>query len=110
MDEGAPVTAWKDHERRIARALGGERSGPLGKHGSDVTGTAYSVEAKRTTRYCLRRTWVEQARRQSRQEGKPWLLVIAEHGDRAPIAVVDFAWLAGVLAERDGELPDVTQP
>lgn len=45
-----------------------------------------------------------QARRQSVQEGKPWILVVGEHGDRAPIAVVDFAWLAKVL-EREGDYP-----
>ena len=84
------VTAWKDHERRVARALGGERSGPLGRHGSDAIGTPFAVECKRTTRYSLRREWIEQARRQSKQEGKPWVLVIAEHNDRSPIVVLDF--------------------
>lgn len=93
------MTAWKDLERRVARALGGERSGPLGRHQSDVAGIAYAVECKRTTRYSLRRAWVEQARRQSRQEGKPWMLVVSEHGDREPLAVVDFWWLVGVLRE-----------
>jgi hypothetical protein len=91
------MTAWKDHERRTARALGGERSGPLGRHGSDTTGTIFAVECKRTTRYQLRRTWIEQARRQSKQESKPWLLVIAEHNDRAPIAVVDFGYLVSLI-------------
>lgn len=91
------MTAWKDHERRIARALGGERSGPLGRHGSDTTGTPFAVECKRTTRYSLRRAWIEQARRQSKAEGKPWLLVISEHNDRAPIVVLDFHTLTRLL-------------
>lgn len=91
------LTAWKDWERRAARALGGERSGPLGKHGSDAQGTAVALECKRTTRYQLRATWVEQARRQSVQEGRPWVLAISEHGDRRPIAVVDFYWLCELL-------------
>lgn len=93
------MTAWKDLERRVARALGGQRSGPQGRHGSDVAGTAYSVEVKRTTRYCIRREWLEQARRQSRQEGRPWLLVIGEHNDRTPIVVADLWWLVEVLRE-----------
>ena len=99
------MTAWKDHERRVARALGGERSGPLGRHGSDAIGTPFAVEAKRTTRYQLRRDWIDQARRQSRDEGKPWLLVIAEHRDRDPIVVLSFrefvrlAVAAGVVVE-----------
>lgn len=98
------MTAWKDHERRVARALGGERSGPLGRHQSDAVGTPFAVECKRTTRYSLRRAWIEQARRQSKDEGKPWLLVVAEHGDRVPIVVLDFrhfvelAIAAGVVA------------
>jgi hypothetical protein len=50
---------------------------------------------------------VEQARRQSKQEGKPWVLVIAEHGDQAPIAVVDFKWLTSVLVPADTE-PEAT--
>lgn len=82
------MTAWKDLERRVARALGGERNGP--NPGSDVVGTPFSVECKRTTRYQLRRDWIEQARRQAQVDGKPWLLVIGEHNDRNPIVVQDF--------------------
>jgi len=81
--------AWKDFERRCCRALGAERRGPEG--GSDDDGTApFAVECKRTTRYQLRGAWVEQARRQGRATGRPWLLVIGQHHDRRPIAVVDF--------------------
>lgn len=92
-------TAWKAFELRVAKALGGSRTGPLGRHQSDVGGIAYSVECKRTTRYSIRREWLEQARRQSKQEGKPWMLVVSEHNDRAPIAVVDFWWLVEQLRE-----------
>ena len=98
------MSAWKDLERRVARALGGERSGPLGRYGSDVRGAAFSVECKRTTRYSLRRAWIEQARRQSRNEGKPWLLVISEHGDRRPIVCLDF-WAFAELAQEAGRIP-----
>ena len=94
-----PEPAWKQHERRIARALGGERSGPLGRHGSDVTGAAFAVECKRTVRYQLRRPWIEQARRQSKAEGLPWLLVIAEHRDRSPIVVLDFKDFLAILED-----------
>lgn len=90
--------AWKRLERRVAEALGGTRAGPQGRHGSDVKGTGYAVEVKRCTRYQLRGEWLTQARRQSKQEGKPWLLVIAEHGETEPVAVVDFKWLAARLA------------
>lgn len=92
------MTAWKDFERRAARMFGGERSGPLGRHGSDGDDACrVSLECKRTTRYSLRGAWITQARRQSTVEGRPWVLAISTHGDRAPIAVCDLAWLAGVI-------------
>ena len=92
------MTAWKDHERRICRALGGERAGPQGREGSDCVDTPYAVECKRTTRYCLRREWIVQARRQAKAEGKPWLLVIAEHADSSPLVVMDFKTFVEVAA------------
>jgi hypothetical protein len=94
------MTAWKQLELRVAKALGGTRTGPQGRHGSDVTGTPYAVEVKRTTRYSLRRAWIDQARRQARQEAKPWLLVIAEHGDRSPLVVMELATFIGVRVGR----------
>lgn len=98
------MTAWKDLERRVARALGGERSGPLGRHGSDAVGTSFAVETKRTTRYSLRRSWIDQARRQAKDEGRPWLLVVSEHGDRRPIVVLDF-WAFAEIAQQAGLIP-----
>jgi len=99
------VSAWKDLERRVCRALGAERAGPRGRHGSDDDGRApFSVECKRTTRYSLRRSWIEQARRQGKSDGRPWLLVIAEHNDKRPIAVVDF-WVLAEMAQLAGMLP-----
>ena len=99
------MTAWKDLERRVCRALGAERAGPRGKHGADDDGRApFSVETKRTTRYSLRRAWIEQARRQGKADGRPWLLVISEHNDKRPIAVVDF-WVLAEMAQLAGMLP-----
>lgn len=94
------MTAWKDHELRVAKKLGGTRAGPQGKHGSDINGVPFAVECKRTTRYSLRGAWIEQARRQARDEGKPWLLVISEHRDRSPILVMEFSTLVELLDER----------
>ena len=98
------MTAWKDLERRVCRALGAERRPSVGARGwargSDDDGNApFSVECKRTQRYQLRRSWVEQARRQAKVDGRPWLLVISEHGDRSPIAVLDFYALAQLTEE-----------
>jgi hypothetical protein len=96
--------AWKETERRICRMFGAERRPSVGEHGwargSDDDGTApVCLEVKRTTRYSLRRSWIEQARRNAKRDGRPWLLAIAEHADRAPIAVCDARWLAGLLRE-----------
>lgn len=78
--------------------FGGERSGPLGRHGSDGDARCkVSLECKRTTRYGLRAEWIAQARRQSATEGRPWVLAITEHNDRTPIAVVDLKWLAELV-------------
>ncbi len=97
--------AWKDLELRICRALGAERAGPRGRHGADDDGSApFSVETKRTTRYSLRRSWVEQARRQSKADGRPWLLVVSEHNDRRPLAVLDF-WVLAEIAQQTGLIP-----
>lgn len=103
------TAAWKDLERRICRALGAERRGQTGPNGwaqgSDDDGSApFSVECKRTARYQLRRAWVEQARREGRQDHRPWLLVIAEHRDRQPLAVLDF-WEFAQLCQEAGRLP-----
>jgi hypothetical protein len=85
------VTAWKDFERRVAVALGGRRSGPVGAAVSDIVGVPWSVEVKRSKRGVPEGRWLEQARDQGRREGRPWLLVVARHNDRAPIVVLEFA-------------------
>ena len=101
------MNAWKDLERRVCRALGAERAGPRGKHGADDDGSApFSLECKRTTRYALRRAWIEQARRQGKADGRPWLLVIGEHRDARPLAVLDF-WVFAELLQEAGRLAEV---
>ena len=85
------MTAWKDFERRVAVALGGRRAGPIGAAVSDVVGVPWSVECKRSKRGVPEGHMIEQARSQGRREGKPWLLVVARHNDRAPIVVLEFA-------------------
>jgi hypothetical protein len=84
------VTAWKDLERRVAAALGGCRAGVYAA-GSDVHGVPWSVECKRSKRGVPEGRWLEQARHQGRREGRPWLLVVSRHNDRAPIVVLEFA-------------------
>jgi len=103
------MTAWKDLERRVCRALGAERRPSIGANGyargSDDDGScAFSVEVKRTAKYQVRQSWIAQARRNGRETKRPWLLVIAEHGDRHPLAVLDF-WAFVQLANEAGRLP-----
>lgn len=82
-------TAWKDVERRRCRALGAERRGP--DPGSDDDGSApFALECKRTTHYQLRRAWVEQAKRQGKATGRPWVLSLNEHHDREGLAVLSW--------------------
>jgi hypothetical protein len=100
------VSAWKDLERRVCRALGSQRRGQVRGTGwaqgsdNDETGP-FSIETKRTQRYSLRRAWIEQARRNAKADGRPWLLVISEHNDRRPLAVLDF-WEFAKLAQDAG--------
>lgn len=107
------MTAWKDLERRVCLAFGAKRRPSIGAQGyargSDDDGTApFAIECKRTTRYGLRRTWIEQARRNARADGRPWLLVIAEHNDRNPIAIVDCWMLARLVDDLRNDDGSVT--
>lgn len=98
-----PEQAWRRFERRVAEALGGRRGPALtGKATSDVLDVPYVVECKRTTRYSLRREWLDQARKEAKRRDVPWMLVISEHNDENPVAVVDFKWLADALAVSRG--------
>jgi hypothetical protein len=84
--------AWKDLERRVCAALGGRRAGPIGAAVSDCVNTPFAVEIKRSTRPGppVLSAWIAQAKAQSKREGRPWLLVVAGHNDRSPIACLDF--------------------
>lgn len=87
------MTAWKDLERRICRALGGERRGPTGNTLSDCTDDVpYAVQVKRSRRPGppVLAKWILQAREQGRREKKSWMVVTAGHNDRKPIITMDF--------------------
>jgi hypothetical protein len=101
------VTAWKDLELRICRALGGGRSGPQGRALSDCTDAVpFAVEIKRSSRVGppVLSKWVIQAKSHSTREGKPWLIVVAGHNDRNPIATLDFDELVSLCREA-GRIP-----
>lgn len=98
--------AWKDLERRVCRALGGRRGGPQGAAVSDCVGVPFSVEIKRSSRIGppVLAAWIHQARDQGSREGLPWLLVVAGHNDRRPVATLDF-WTFADMAQQAGRLP-----
>ena len=103
------MTAWKAFELRIAKALGGRRAGPLGAAVSDIVGVPWAVECKRSLRGVPEGRWLEKARLQGKREGKPWLLVVGRHNDRAPICVLafgEFLRLAIKAGEIEGATPD----
>lgn len=93
------MSAWKAFERRIAGAWGGYRSGPTGRDGPDVSGVPVAIQCKRTTRVGIRGSWIVQARLDGKKLGLPWVLVVAQHGDRKPVAVVDHDWLVRLWKE-----------
>lgn len=93
------MSAWKALERRICRALGGQRRGPTGESVSDCVDAPFAVSVKRSKRCVPEGRWIDQARRFGKDEGKPWLLVVGGHNDRDPVAVLSFAELGRILRE-----------
>jgi hypothetical protein len=63
-----------------------------------------SLEVKRSKRRVPEGRWIDQAVEQGRRERRPWVLVVAGHGDRSPIAVVDHAWLLDLYQRAHGLL------
>jgi hypothetical protein len=100
------MTAWKDLERRICRALGGQRSGPTGRGQSDCAGTPFAVEVKRSVRPGppVLAKWIVQARAHGVVERRHWLVVVAGHGDRRPVVALDF-YVFAQIAQRAGLIP-----
>ena len=100
------MTAWKDLERRVCRALGGERRGPTGVSVSDCVDTPFAVEVKRSKRGTPEGAWIEKARRHGLKEAKPWLLVVSKPGSPRSVAVLDF-WAFAEMARRAGLIGEV---
>lgn len=84
--------AWKGLERRVASAWGGRRRAVY-EPGSDCVGAPVALECKRSKRRVPEGRWIQRAEAQGKAEGLPWVLVVAGHGDRAPIAIVEHAFL-----------------
>jgi hypothetical protein len=116
--------AWKDLERRKCRDLGGQRRGQVGPggwaRGSDDDGTLpVSLQCKRTSHYQLRTSWIVQARKDAKADGRPWVLAIEQHNDRhGGLAVVPWPYFVELmiaagrvpLPAGTGSSPPATQP
>jgi hypothetical protein len=65
--------------------------------GSDCSGTPFAIEVKRTKGRVPEGAMIAQAERQGRAERKPWVLVVAGHNDRKPIATLELSVLLSAL-------------
>ena len=79
---------WKNIERKKCRDMGGQRKGQVGaggySRGSDDDGSIWcSLEVKYVSRYTLRHSWIEQARRNGADDGRPWVIAMQERFDKA---------------------------
>jgi hypothetical protein len=100
--------AWKGLQRRIARAWGGQPAwiGDYGSDGNNNGRCPVALEVKRSKRGTPLGAWIVQAKAQGHHEHKPWLLVVAGHNDRAPIAVCDHAWVLDLYRKAHGLLAE----
>ena len=104
------MSAWKDVERRICRAFGGERVGPSGRLGSDCSGTPFAIEVKRTKNRVPEARMIAQAELQGKAEGKPWVLVVVGHNDRKPLVTLELSVLLDALTRANVLPPPGPEP
>ena len=100
------MSAFKNLERRVCNAFGGQRVGVSGRLGSDCSGVPFSIEIKRTKRRVPEGRHIAQAELQGKRERKPWILVTAGHNDRQPLATLPLSVLLSVLRQA-GLVPEV---
>jgi len=98
------VSAWKRYEDDCAAALGGRRV--LGNRGSGVPDSdervPFALECKLGyERFQLRDKWIEQARQNAQESGKPWAIVQRPKYARRSVVTLDFAAFVEI-AERAG--------
>jgi hypothetical protein len=105
------VSAWKDAERWFCRMLGTRRRGQVVESGwaagSDCSSGPWSIEIKHPQRAQLPKRWLDQVKRQSKADRKPWVLINAVQGQPrmdAP-ATIRFEHFLELAADA-GWLPD----
>ena len=85
-----PNKSWKDAERKVAKAFGGERnplSGRSGKHtAADVIHPSLFIEVKHPKRIPAHTLW-EKTKKLAKAEGKTPLIVFKEKGKREEVVM-----------------------
>jgi len=88
---------WKAVERKVARLLGGRRTGNTGMSSPDVLHPLFSVEVKYRPRLpSLLSAGMAQAKRAAK--GKIPLLILKQKGQRGEYAVLEFQDLLTLLS------------
>lgn len=71
------MATWKEHERRTAKSLGGQRTGPTGRNTNDVEHSWLAVECKHRK---VLPTWFIDAMRQAKAN--------SNKGEKLPVVVI----------------------
>lgn len=67
----------------------------------------FALECKKGySKFQLRESWIEQARRNAKASGKPWALVQAPKHVQRPVVTLDF-WVFVEMAQRAGMIGEV---
>ena len=94
---GSMDKTWKAVERKVARLLGGRRTGNTGMPSPDVLHPLFSVEVKYRQRLpSLLSAGMAQAKRAAK--GKIPLLILKQKGQRGEYAVLEFQDLLTLLS------------
>ena len=99
--------SWKRAERIIAKRLGGQRLGPTGRHGADVTSNLFSIECKTRKRLPA---WLFGALGQacSGAAGRLPIVILHQLGQRhdddlALMRLADLeSWLGAITSQEEG--------
>ena len=92
-------STWQRHERRIAAAVGGSRTGNSGQPGADVVTDAYSIECKSWRRLPAKVTAALRQAEVTATRGRVAVAVLHEVGARRDDDLVVLRWrdFAGLL-------------
>ena len=85
-------STWQRHERHVAAAVGGARTGNTGNAGADVLTAGWSIECKSWRRLPARVTAALQQAERSAAGGRVAVAVLHEVGQRHDADLVVMRW------------------